>query len=46
MLIAGVIALLFVGLLLSRLGGRGSTEVAAVPRSPPCRPHRPRPTLV
>jgi len=44
MLIAGVIALLFVGLLLSRLGGRGSTEVAAVPTASPTPDSRMTPT--
>jgi hypothetical protein len=44
MLIAGVIALLFVGLLLTRLGGRGSTEVAAAPTASPTPDSRLRPT--
>jgi hypothetical protein len=44
MLIAGVIALLFVGLLLSRLGGRGSTEVAAAPTASPTPDARMTPT--
>ncbi|MBN8590671.1 MAG: hypothetical protein J0M33_02890 [Anaerolineae bacterium] len=44
MLIAGVIALLFVGLLLSRLGGRGSTEVAAAPTASPTLDARMTPT--
>ena len=43
MLIAGVIALLFVGLL-TRLGGRGSTEVAAVPTASPTPDSRMTPT--
>jgi hypothetical protein len=44
MLIAGVIALLFVGLLLSRLGARGSTQVAAVPTASPTPDGRMTPT--
>jgi hypothetical protein len=44
MLIAGVIALLFVGLLLTRLGGRGSTEVAAAPTASPTLDARTTPT--
>jgi hypothetical protein len=44
MLIAGVIALLFVGLLLTRLGGRGSTEVAAAPTASPTADSRLTPT--
>ncbi|MDX2139390.1 MAG: hypothetical protein SF123_15000 [Chloroflexota bacterium] len=44
LLIAGVIALLFVGLLLTRLGGRGSTEVAAAPTASPTPDARMTPT--
>lgn len=44
MLIAGVIALLFVGLLLTRLGGRGSTEVTAEPTASPTPDARMTPT--
>jgi hypothetical protein len=44
MLIAGVIAVLFVGLLLARLGGRGSTEVAAAPTASPTLDARMTPT--
>jgi hypothetical protein len=44
MLIAGVIALLFVGLLLTRLGGRGSTEVATAPTVSPTPNARMTPT--
>ncbi|HUN08262.1 MAG TPA: hypothetical protein PLQ56_16770 [Aggregatilineales bacterium] len=44
MLIVGVIAVLFVGLLLTRLGGRGSTEVAAAPTASPTPDSRLTPT--
>ncbi len=44
MLIAGVIALLFIGLLLTRLGGRGSTEVATAPTASPTPDSRLTPT--
>lgn len=44
LLIAGVIALLFVGVLLTRLGGRGSAEVATAPTASPTPDARLTPT--
>ncbi|MBL8153630.1 MAG: hypothetical protein JNM70_05540 [Anaerolineae bacterium] len=44
LVIAGVIAVLFVGLLLTRLGGRGSSEVASLPTASPTPDGRMTPT--